>query len=111
VCHEASSSPQRLAPSTGASKCSNGIPRPARCPRKYKNEPKHRKRGSRSYPQARDFVTRFVGIDIAAETHCVAIVDEEGKVLLKPTPFKESSTGYERLPSVPTYLETPTPLN
>jgi transposase len=40
---------------------------------------------------------RFVGIDIAAETHCVAAVDEEGKVILKPTPFRENSSGYERL--------------
>jgi transposase len=40
---------------------------------------------------------RFVGIDIAAETHYVAIVDEEGKVLHKATPFTENAAGYERL--------------
>ena len=40
---------------------------------------------------------RFVGIDIAAETHTVAIVDEQGTVLVKPTPITEDAAGYERL--------------
>jgi hypothetical protein len=37
---------------------------------------------------------RFVGIDIASETHVVAIVDDEGKTVLKPTPFDEDAVGY-----------------
>lgn len=40
---------------------------------------------------------RFAGIDIASETHVVAIVDEEGKVLLKATEFGEDAAGYGRL--------------
>jgi transposase len=40
---------------------------------------------------------RFAGIDIAAETHVVAVVDEAGTVLLKPTPFPEDAEGYARL--------------
>jgi len=40
---------------------------------------------------------RFVGIDIGSETHYVAAVDNDSNVLLKPTPFKEESGGYEKL--------------
>jgi transposase len=40
---------------------------------------------------------RFAGIDIAAETHVVGVVDETGTVLLKPTPFTEDAEGYARL--------------
>lgn len=39
---------------------------------------------------------RFVGIDIAAEEHVVAIVDESGGVLLRSTAFSESAQGYEK---------------
>ena len=40
---------------------------------------------------------RFAGIDIAAETHVVAIVSAEGIVQIKATPFTEDAAGYERL--------------
>lgn len=40
---------------------------------------------------------RFVGIDIGAETHVVAAVDEAGTVLVPAAPFHEDATGYERL--------------
>lgn len=40
---------------------------------------------------------RFIGIDIAAETHVVAIVDEAGAPQRKPTPFKEDAAGYAKL--------------
>ena len=40
---------------------------------------------------------RFVGIDIASETHVVAAVSEDQSVLLKPMPFKEDAAGYELL--------------
>jgi transposase len=40
---------------------------------------------------------RFAGIDIAAETHVVAVVAETGTVLVKPTPFTEDAEGYARL--------------
>ncbi len=38
---------------------------------------------------------RFAGIDIAAETHVVALVDEHGALLVKPTPFGEDAAGYQ----------------
>ncbi len=40
---------------------------------------------------------RFVGIDIAAEKHVVAIVSEVGEVLAKPTVIAEDAGGYEKL--------------
>lgn len=40
---------------------------------------------------------RFVGIDIAAEKHVLAVVDEAGKVLAKPTAIGEDAGGYEKL--------------
>lgn len=40
---------------------------------------------------------RFVGIDIAAETHVVTVVDGQGGVLVRPTPFLEDAHGYARL--------------
>jgi transposase len=40
---------------------------------------------------------RFVGIDIAAEKHVVAAVNEAGDVLLKPTSFGEDAAGYAKL--------------
>jgi transposase len=40
---------------------------------------------------------RFAGIDIGSERHVVAVVDEHGAVLLKPTPFGEEAAGYQRL--------------
>lgn len=43
---------------------------------------------------------RFVGIDIAAERHVVAVVDEQGAVLVKPTPFAEDAQGYAQLLSL-----------
>lgn len=40
---------------------------------------------------------RYVGIDIAAEEHVVAAVDEEEQVLVRPTRFAEDAEGYARL--------------
>jgi transposase len=40
---------------------------------------------------------RFVGIDVAAERHVVAVVDETDRVLLKATPFTEDAEGYAKL--------------
>lgn len=40
---------------------------------------------------------RYVGIDIASETHVVAAVDEQGKAVVKPTEFTEDAEGYTRL--------------
>lgn len=40
---------------------------------------------------------RFAGIDIASETHVVAVVDVDGQVLVKATEFTENAGGYARL--------------
>jgi transposase len=40
---------------------------------------------------------RCVGIDVAAERHVVAAVDEREQVLLKPMPFTEDAGGYQTL--------------
>jgi transposase len=40
---------------------------------------------------------RFVGIDVAAERHVVAMVDETGAVLLRATAVTEDTPGYQQL--------------
>lgn len=40
---------------------------------------------------------RFAGIDVAAERHVVAMVDERGSVLCKPSAFGEDAEGYAHL--------------
>lgn len=40
---------------------------------------------------------RFVGIDVGAEQHMVAIIDETGSLLLRPTSFTEDAEGYGTL--------------
>ena len=40
---------------------------------------------------------RYVGIDIGAEHHFVAAVDEDESVLVRPTRISEDRDGYERL--------------
>ena len=43
---------------------------------------------------------RFVGIDVGAETHTIAVVDEEAHVLEPPTAVSEDAAGYARLRAV-----------
>src|SRR5215475_6471492 len=92
---EARSSVMRLAPSPGAQD-SDGILRRPRRPRVDKREHEHRQRGSRSCPSER-MRMRFVGIDVAAERHVVAVVDEADRVVIKATPFSEDAEGYTKL--------------
>jgi transposase len=40
---------------------------------------------------------RFVGIDVAAERHVVAVVDDTGAILLRATPVTEDTPGYRQL--------------
>lgn len=40
---------------------------------------------------------RFAGIDIASETHVVAVVDDTGAVVVKATSFAEDAAGHGRL--------------
>jgi len=38
-----------------------------------------------------------VGIDVAAEVHQVAVIDETESAVVKPTPFAEDAAGYQKL--------------
>lgn len=40
---------------------------------------------------------RFAGIDIGAERHMEAVLDEQGEVLCRSSPFGEDAPGYVRL--------------
>lgn len=40
---------------------------------------------------------RYAGIDVASQTHVVAITSATGDVLVKPTPFAEDAAGYQKL--------------
>jgi transposase len=40
---------------------------------------------------------RFVGIDVVAERHVVAVVDDTGTILLRATPVTEDAPGYQQL--------------
>jgi transposase len=40
---------------------------------------------------------RVIGVDVGAETHVVAVLEETGKTLLKPTSIPEDAPGYARL--------------
>jgi transposase len=40
---------------------------------------------------------RFAGIDRGGERHAIAVVNEDGAVLTKPTFFTEDADGYRRL--------------
>src|SRR5689334_23362556 len=83
---EAMSSQERLAPSPGAF-CSNGIvrrsPTAESSPRMNKCEQKRRLRGSRNPPSPRTAM-RNIGIDIGAEHHVVAAVDDDDTIILRP---------------------------
>lgn len=43
---------------------------------------------------------RFAGIDIGAERHVIAVVDETGATVTKPLPFAEDAAGYARVGEV-----------
>src|ERR1700737_3757533 len=96
-CPEGHSSSVRVLSSPGVL-CPNGILRPALpSPRINKGGHEHRRRGSRSPPSRERRVMKFVGIDIASETHAVAVVDEKSDVLVKAKPFSEDADGYGKL--------------
>lgn len=40
---------------------------------------------------------RFVGIDVGSETHVMAIVGDDGTMVMGATPFQEDAEGYQRL--------------
>ena len=77
---------------------SNGIQRRSRRSRMHKLEREPRSRGPRN-ARIRGGLSslRFVGIDVAAERHVVAVVDETGTILLRATPVTEDGPGYQQL--------------
>jgi transposase len=75
---------------------SHGIQGPSLGSRTDKQEYEHGRRGLRNRSK-RDEMKRFAGIDIGSERHVVAVVDEHGALLIKPTPFSEEAGGYRRL--------------
>src|SRR6202045_2969044 len=85
----------RLAPSSGA-QGSNGIQRRRGRPRMDKQEREFRLRGPNRVKEGGRMM-RFAGIDIGAERHMVAVLDEQGEVLCRSSPFGEDATGYARL--------------
>ena len=40
---------------------------------------------------------RFAGVDIASETHVIAVLADDGAVVVRPTPFAEDAAGYDKL--------------
>ncbi len=82
----------RLAPSSGAQD-SNGIQRRERRPRMSKQEYKFRLRGAGNRLNQGGRMMRFAGIDIGAERHMVAVLDEQGEVLCRSSPFGEDAVG------------------
>jgi len=40
---------------------------------------------------------RFAGVDVASQTHVVAVITAASEILVKPTSFAEDAAGYERL--------------
>ena len=65
----------------------------------HKRERRHRLRGSR-LPPTGGRAMRYAGIDVAAERHAVAVVDEREEVLQRPALFGEDAEGYARVREV-----------
>jgi hypothetical protein len=66
-------------------------------PRIDKREKGHRLRGSPIFPSDKVVDVRFVGIDIGAERHVIAVVNASGDVVAKPVHCAEDAEGYRRL--------------
>src|SRR3984957_18952040 len=63
-----------------------------------KHEREHRPRGLRKSGQpGGEERMRFVGIDIGGERHAVAIVNDDGALLVRSTLFGEDVFGYQRM--------------
>ena len=65
-----------------------------RRPRMDKQEREFRLRGTGNRVKEGGGMMRFAGIDIGAERHVVAVLDEQGEVLCRSSPFGEDATGY-----------------
>src|SRR5260370_29546485 len=66
-----------------------------------KHEREHRPRGLRKTGKpGGEGRMRFAGIDIGGERHAVAVVNDDGALLVKSTLFGEDAVGYQRLREV-----------
>lgn len=45
----------------------------------------------------KDDIMRFAGIDIGSKSHWVCVLDEAGKVVVRPTKHEEGAEGYDKL--------------
>jgi hypothetical protein len=95
---EAKSSETRVTPSPGVQQCSNGIlGRGARRSSRINKEGReHRGRDSPKH-SSKGLAMLVAGIDVGAEVHHVAVVDQSEAMVTKPTVFEESAPGYEKL--------------
>src|SRR6266704_2010978 len=67
-----------------------------------KHEREHRLRGLRKSDQpGGEGRMRFVGIDIGGERHAVAVVKDDGALLVRSKLFGEEAAGYQRLHESP----------
>ena len=62
-----------------------------------KQEREVRLRGTGNRVKEGGGMMRFAGIDIGAERHMVAVLDEQGEVLCRSSPFGEDASGYAPL--------------
>jgi Transposase len=95
---EAKSSEIRVAPSPGVQQSSNGIlGRAAR--RRSRIDKEGREHRGRDSPNrsAKGLCLLVAGIDVGAEVHHVAVVDQSEAVVDKPTAFGEDANGYQEL--------------
>src|SRR5258708_32743416 len=86
----------RLAPSSGA-QGSNGIQRRKRRPRMDKQEREFRLRGSGNRVKEGGGMMRVAGIDIGAERHMVAVLDDQVGGLWASGPFGAARSALSRL--------------
>src|SRR6266404_9054389 len=86
----------RLAPSSGA-QGSNGIQRRTQLPRMDKQEREFRLRGSGNQVVEGGRVMRFAGIDVEPSVTWWTMVNEEGEMLCRSSPFGEDASGYAHL--------------
>jgi len=49
----------------------------------------------------------YVGVDIAKAEHCVAAIDDQGRVVVKPTTISHDAEGFHRLGTLLSRLGTP----
>jgi hypothetical protein len=79
--------------------CARTVSRDTGCPHMHKLEREGRLGGPKNSDHKREesSMRRFAGINMGADSHMVAVVDENGAVLRKATAFGEDAAGYRRI--------------